>query len=116
MMVPQNNNGGLANNFDKLVGNKTSKNTLVVANARNPYILDNGDLLFMNINSSSSQGPTDDGRIKPDISETVPACTPVQLLPTIHTTRQQVHLWPHQTCLVLYFFSKNTTISSMVFI
>lgn len=61
-------NGGLANNFDKLVGNKTSKNTLVVANARNPYILDNGDLLFMNINSSSSQGPTDDGRIKPDIS------------------------------------------------
>ena len=61
-------NGGLANNFDKLIGNKTSKNTLVVANARNPYILENGDLLFMNINSSSSQGPTDDGRIKPDIS------------------------------------------------
>ena len=61
-------NGGLANNYDKLIGNKTSKNTLVVANARNPYILENGDLLFMNINSSSSQGPTDDGRIKPDIS------------------------------------------------
>ncbi|MEC8239073.1 MAG: S8 family serine peptidase [Bacteroidota bacterium] len=61
-------NGGLANNFDKLIGNKTSKNTLVVANARNPYILASGDLLFMNINSSSSQGPTDDGRIKPDIS------------------------------------------------
>ncbi|MEC8724231.1 MAG: S8 family serine peptidase [Bacteroidota bacterium] len=61
-------NGGLANNFDKLIGNKTSKNTLVVANARNPYILENGDLLFMNINSTSSQGPTDDGRIKPDIS------------------------------------------------
>lgn len=61
-------NGGLANNYDKLIGNKTSKNTLVVANASNPYILGNGDLLFMNINSSSSQGPTDDGRIKPDIS------------------------------------------------
>ena len=61
-------NGGLANNYDKLIGNKTSKNTLVVANASNPYILENGDLLFMNINSSSSQGPTDDGRIKPDIS------------------------------------------------
>lgn len=61
-------NGGLANGFDKLVGNKTSKNTMVVANASNPYILDNGNLLVLNINTSSSQGPTDDGRIKPDIS------------------------------------------------
>ena len=61
-------NGGLANGYDKLVGNKTSKNTMVVANASNPYIQENGDLLFMNINPSSSQGPTDDGRIKPDIS------------------------------------------------
>ena len=61
-------NGGLANGFDKLVGNKTSKNTMVVANASNPYILPNGNLLVLNINPSSSQGPTDDGRIKPDIS------------------------------------------------
>jgi hypothetical protein len=61
-------NGGLANGYDKLVGNKTSKNTMVVANASQPYIQENGDLLFMNINPSSSQGPTDDGRIKPDIS------------------------------------------------
>jgi hypothetical protein len=61
-------NGGLANGFDKLVGNKTSKNTMVVANASNPYILPNGNLLVLNINTSSSQGPTDDGRIKPDIS------------------------------------------------
>jgi hypothetical protein len=41
---------------------------MVVANASQPYIQENGDLLFMNINPSSSQGPTDDGRIKPDIS------------------------------------------------
>jgi serine protease AprX len=61
-------NGGLANGYDKLVGNKTSKNTMVVANASNPFIQNDGNLLFMNINTSSSQGPTDDGRIKPDIS------------------------------------------------
>ena len=41
---------------------------MVVANASNPYILPNGNLLVLNINPSSSQGPTDDGRIKPDIS------------------------------------------------
>ncbi|MCB0435184.1 MAG: S8 family serine peptidase [Mangrovimonas sp.] len=61
--------GGLAPNYDKLTGNKTSKNNLVVANANNPLInpSGNGQLLSLFINTSSSQGPTDDGRIKPDI-------------------------------------------------
>jgi len=63
-------NGGLLNNYDKLVGNKNSKNNLVVANANNPLVHPNGsgDLLSLSINVGSSQGPSDDGRIKPDIS------------------------------------------------
>ena len=62
--------GGLAPNFDKLTGNKNSKNNLVVANANNPLINPNGsgELLNLFINSSSSQGPSDDGRVKPDIT------------------------------------------------
>ena len=62
--------GGLANNYDKLTGNKVSKNNLVVANASNPLIHPNGsgELLSISIHYSSSQGPADDGRVKPDIS------------------------------------------------
>ena len=61
--------GGLLANYDKLVGNKNSKNNLVVANAYNPILNGTGDVLgSLTINPSSSQGPTDDGRIKPDIS------------------------------------------------
>lgn len=62
--------GGLRANYDKLVGNKNSKNNLVVANAATTVIHPNGsgELLSLFINSSSSQGPTDDGRIKPDIT------------------------------------------------
>lgn len=63
-------NGGLANNYDKLTTNKVSKNNLVVANANNPFINPDGsgDLVSLFINTSSSQGPADDGRIKPDIT------------------------------------------------
>lgn len=62
--------GGLAANYDKLTGNKNSKNNLVVANANNPVINPDGsgDMLSLFINTGSSQGPTDDGRIKPDIT------------------------------------------------
>ena len=65
-----NYDGGLIANYDKLTNFGVSKNNLVVANANNPLINPNGsgDLLSLFINSSSSQGPTDDGRIKPDIS------------------------------------------------
>ncbi|WP_289044665.1 S8 family serine peptidase [uncultured Olleya sp.] len=63
-------NGGLANNYDKLTTNKNSKNNLVIANANNPLINPNGsgDMLNVFINTSSSQGPSDDGRVKPDIT------------------------------------------------
>lgn len=59
--------GGLFPGHDKLTGDKTAKNNLVVANASpqiNPF---NGNVTF-DINPGSSQGPTDDLRIKPDIA------------------------------------------------
>lgn len=55
--------------YDKLTGNKTSKNNLVVANANDAIISTaTGNLNSVTINTSSSQGPTDDLRIKPDIT------------------------------------------------
>lgn len=58
----------LATGFDKLTGHSTSKNNLVVANAQDATIDSAGNLVSVVINSSSSQGPTDDLRIKPDIA------------------------------------------------
>lgn len=55
--------------YDKLTGNKTSKNNLVVANALDAFVnTTTGNLTSVGINSSSSQGPADDLRIKPDIT------------------------------------------------
>jgi hypothetical protein len=56
------------NQYDKLSLYGCSKNGLVIANAEDASIDENDDLVSMNINSSSSQGPTDDYRIKPDIT------------------------------------------------
>ena len=63
-----NNSDPISFGFDKLVGNKVSKNVLTVANAQDANINPNGQLVSVQINSSSSQGPTDDRRIKPDIT------------------------------------------------
>ena len=56
--------------FDKLTTNKTAKNNLVVANCEDVTVATNGTVVTGNIiiNSSSSQGPTDDLRVKPDIT------------------------------------------------
>jgi hypothetical protein len=54
--------------FDKLTGHSTSKNNLVVANAQDANVSSAGDLISAVINSGSSEGPTDDLRIKPDIT------------------------------------------------
>jgi len=54
--------------YDKLTGHSTSKNNLVVANAQDANIASDGSLNSVSINSSSSEGPTDDFRIKPDIT------------------------------------------------
>ncbi|MDO6599031.1 GEVED domain-containing protein [Tenacibaculum sp. 1_MG-2023] len=64
------NGAPLAGNssYDKLSGHATAKNGLVVANANDANIDANGNLISVTINSSSSEGPTDDYRIKPDIT------------------------------------------------
>ncbi|MDX1461873.1 MAG: S8 family serine peptidase [Marinirhabdus sp.] len=54
--------------FDKLSGHATAKNNLVVANANDAVINPDGSLSSVVINSGSSEGPTDDFRIKPDIT------------------------------------------------
>jgi subtilisin-like proprotein convertase family protein len=64
----ENNADAIAFGYDKLNGNKTAKNNLVVANANDANIDASGNLVSVTINTSSSQGPTDDRRIKPDIT------------------------------------------------
>ncbi|MGI9527138.1 MAG: GEVED domain-containing protein [Weeksellaceae bacterium] len=54
--------------YDKLTGHAVSKNNLVVANAEDAQIDSQGNLISAIRNSSSSEGPTDDYRIKPDIA------------------------------------------------
>ena len=67
-------NEGLENNiessvagYDVLTDMSTAKNNIVVANAKNTLYFQSGFTL-QRINESSSQGPTNDLRIKPDIS------------------------------------------------
>ncbi|BCY27525.1 S8 family serine peptidase [Flavobacterium okayamense] len=56
--------------FDKLNGNKNAKNNLVVANAQDATVNATTGAITAGagINSSSSEGPSDDRRIKPDIT------------------------------------------------
>ena len=63
-----NNPNAIVNQTDKLVSDKVAKNVLVVANAEDAQIDANGNLVSVSINGSSSQGPADDLRIKPDIA------------------------------------------------
>ncbi|WP_223608236.1 S8 family serine peptidase [Chryseobacterium sp. OSA05B] len=60
--------GGSSTVFDNLSDKSTSKNVIVVANANDANINAAGNLVSVSINASSSQGPTDDLRIKPDIA------------------------------------------------
>src|SRR5690606_12291207 len=53
--------------YDKLSGHETAKNNLVVANGQDASINPDGSLNSVTRNSGSSEGPTDDYRIKPDI-------------------------------------------------
>ena len=74
MVVAAGNDGNNVNenatttDFDKLTGNKNGKNNLVVANGSDAEISNDGQLISVNINFGSSEGPTDDLRIKPDIT------------------------------------------------
>jgi subtilisin-like proprotein convertase family protein len=53
--------------YDKLTGQGTSKNGLVVANGQDATINVDGSLNTVVRNGSSTEGPTDDLRVKPDI-------------------------------------------------
>jgi|694.fasta_scaffold55670_2 subtilisin-like proprotein convertase family protein len=65
----QNNANPISYGIDKLTGNKTAKNNLVIANCEDATVNTAGNLTApVVINSSSSQGPTDDRRIKPDLT------------------------------------------------
>ena len=57
-----------ASSYDKLTGHSTSKNNMVVANGNDANVNNDGSFNSVTINSSSSEGPTDDLRIKPDIT------------------------------------------------
>ena len=54
--------------YDKLSYLSTVKNNLVVASAQDANIDASGNLVSVNIDSFSSEGPCDDYRIKPDIT------------------------------------------------
>lgn len=62
-----NNTDSVINRHDKLTDMSTAKNNLVVANAKKILYFESGFELIR-INESSSQGPTNDFRIKPDIT------------------------------------------------
>lgn len=53
--------------YDKLSFDKTSKNSLVIANGQDATINIDGTLNSVSRNTGSSEGPTDDLRIKPDL-------------------------------------------------
>lgn len=60
--------GGLASGYDKLTDISTVKNNMVVASASVTFNQSTGAVQFFTRSSFSSQGPTDDFRIKPDIT------------------------------------------------
>lgn len=62
------NGSPLAPGYDILSAMATAKNTLVVANANDANVDNNGNLISVSLDGTSSPGPTDDFRIKPDIT------------------------------------------------
>lgn len=74
MVTSAGNEGNVSNpqpttpGYDKLVGMKNAKNNLVVANCNDANVDNEGNILLVALNTSSSEGPTDDNRIKPDIT------------------------------------------------
>jgi subtilisin-like proprotein convertase family protein len=53
--------------FNKINGRKTAKNSVTIANGRDASINVDGSLASVDRNTSSSEGPTDDLRVKPDL-------------------------------------------------
>lgn len=62
------NGDPLASGYDILSGHATAKNNLVVANANDANVDNDGTFISTTLDATSSPGPTDDLRIKPDIT------------------------------------------------
>lgn len=62
------NGSPLTSGYDKLSGPATAKNSLVIANAADAVIDNDVNLVSVSISATSSQGPTDDLRVKPDLA------------------------------------------------
>ena len=108
------NSNATTTGYDKLTSDKLAKNSLLVANAQDAVVNTAGDLLSpVLINSSSSQGPADDGRIKPDITgngTSVVSCTGTSNSATTllsGTSMSSPNVMG--TCLLLQQHSKNLT-------
>ncbi len=59
--------GTAAESYDLIAGFALSKNSITVGAAQNIEVNTNGDFINAQMTKFSSYGPTDDGRIKPDI-------------------------------------------------
>lgn len=66
----ENNTEPLMFGYDKLIGNKVAKNNLIVASCADVTVATDGTVNPANvaISSFSSEGPSDDFRVKPDIT------------------------------------------------
>lgn len=62
------NGNPLASGYDMLSAMGVSKNTLVIANANDANVDNDGNLISVSLDATSSPGPTDDLRIKPDLA------------------------------------------------
>ncbi|WP_299336918.1 S8 family serine peptidase [uncultured Psychroserpens sp.] len=62
------NSDAMAPGLDKLTGVACAKNNLVIGNAAATVFPFNGELTSLSISGGSTQGPTDDLRVKPDIA------------------------------------------------
>lgn len=108
------NSNATTTGYDKLTADKLAKNSLLVANAQDAVVNAAGTLISpLLINSSSSQGPADDGRIKPDITgngTTVTSCTGTSNSATAALSGTSMAS-PNVmgTCLLLQQHSKNLT-------
>lgn len=112
------NSNATTTGYDKLTADKLAKNSLLVANAQDAVVNAAGVLTTpVLINSSSSQGPADDGRIKPDITgngTTVTSTNGTSDSATASLTGTSMSS-PNVmgTCLLLQQHSKNLTGSFM---
>ena len=100
--------------YDKLTGQSTAKNGLVVANGQDAIINADGTFNSVLINTSSSEGPTDDLRVKPDIMGMEQMFILLLTLQMMHIAQKLVPQWPLQMLQELCFYCNNIIRKRMV--